>query len=68
MSEPLDRRCLACQTGTGLARTVSTIPGRPSTVTVRMVCGSCQHEWTVERSDPLLASAEGVLAPHQVST
>jgi rubredoxin len=58
MSEPLDRRCPACQTGTGLARTVSTIPGRPSTVTVRMVCGSCQHEWTTEHSDPLVTLVE----------
>jgi hypothetical protein len=55
MSEHLDRRCPACQTGTGLARTVSTIPGRPSAVTVLMVCDSCRHEWTTERSDPLLS-------------
>ena len=54
--EPLDRRCPACKTGTGLARTVSTISGRPASVAVRMVCQSCEYEWTTEHDDPALVS------------
>jgi C4-type Zn-finger protein len=44
----LNRKCPACGNDLGLARQVSTVPGRKDIVVVVMVCGSCAHEWTAE--------------------
>ena len=45
----LDRKCPACRNDLGLARQVSTVPGRKDIVVVAMVCESCAHEWNTER-------------------
>jgi hypothetical protein len=44
-----DRKCPACGEVSGLARSVSTVPGHTDIVVVVMVCGSCSHEWTAEQ-------------------
>jgi DnaJ-class molecular chaperone len=50
MPEPGERHCPNCN-GIGLARAVSSIPGRPLVMNVKMVCETCHHEWTVEQRD-----------------
>jgi len=44
----LDCHCPKCATGTGLPRTVETVPDRCDIVVVTLVCASCGHQWQVE--------------------
>jgi uncharacterized Zn finger protein len=47
------RPCPACGTGEGVARKVTTVPGRPF-VKVTLACESCGHEWEIEHESPPL--------------
>ena len=51
----VERKCPACGQGFGLARRVSTVPGRRDIVVIVMVCGSCSHEWSDERPSRAIA-------------
>ena len=58
MKDPLKRLCPACQQGVGLAIAVSTLADRSDTVSVRLTCQSCRHEWSVDHKDPLLSAMQ----------
>ena len=47
---PVDLQCPVCGDGQGLARRVSTVPGREDIVVVYMTCESCSHEWRTEHT------------------
>jgi hypothetical protein len=49
---PVEQQCPACGNGQGLARRVSTVPGRIDIVVVDMVCQSCSHQWRTEYASP----------------
>jgi hypothetical protein len=51
----VERKCPACGEAVGLARRVSTVPGRKDTLVIVMVCGNCSHEWSSEVESPSLA-------------
>jgi hypothetical protein len=55
--------CPACHEGAGVPRRVSTVPGHKRVI-VGIVCGSCGHEWNIEKEsrsnvfDPPKAAAK----------
>jgi hypothetical protein len=51
MNQSPDRQCPHCKAGVGLARAVSTIPGRLDVVSVKVVCECCKTEWIVEEAE-----------------
>ena len=47
----MDRQCPCCTKGIGLVLTVGALPDSPGKVRVKMLCPTCEHEWTVERAE-----------------
>ena len=60
---PVDLQCPVCGDGQGLARRVSTVPGREDIVVVYMTCDSCSHEWRTEH----ISADETTVQPEQLN-
>jgi hypothetical protein len=47
----MDRHCPCCTKGLGLVLDINALPDSPGKVSVKMLCQTCEHEWTLERPE-----------------